>query len=58
MAKGVSKNPFFHTDFKNVNFVLTKKRTLKKFLGQKTVLPIEKLAKSVFGQNFFWVHFY
>jgi hypothetical protein len=45
MAKGVSRNPSFHTDFKNVNLLLVKKCT-QKMLSQKTVLPIEKLDKS------------
>ncbi len=53
---GVSKNPSFHTDFKNVHMTFVKSAP-KKSLSQKTVLPIENLTKSLknrfFGQNFF-----
>ncbi len=53
MANGVSKNPCFHIDFKNVNSILVKS-VPKKSLAKKTVLPNEK---SVFRANFFWVLF-
>ncbi len=52
-------NPSFHTDLRNVNFILVKSASEKSF-RHKTVLPIEKLAKSqknrLFGQNFFGMH--
>jgi hypothetical protein len=41
----VSKNPSFHTDFKNVHMTLVKNAP-KKSVGQKSNLTIEKL--------FFW----
>jgi hypothetical protein len=49
------KNPSFLTDFKNVNLIFVKIAS-KKSYSQKTVLPIEKLAKS--QKEIFWLHFY
>jgi hypothetical protein len=45
MASGLSQNPLFPTDFKNVNLILVKSAPKKGF-SQKTDLPIEK--------SFFW----
>jgi hypothetical protein len=39
MANGVSKNPTFHTDFKNVNLIILIKSAPKQNFSQKTVLP-------------------
>jgi hypothetical protein len=59
-SNGVSKNPSFHTDFKNVHMTLVKSAPKKSF-SQKTILPIKNLPKSYkykfFGKNFFCVHF-
>ena len=41
-SNGVSKNPSFHTDFKNVHMTLVKSAPKKSF-SQKTILPIENL---------------
>jgi hypothetical protein len=52
-SNGVSKNPSFHTDFKNVHMTLVKSAPKKSF-GQKTVLPIENLSY-VLKKSVFWL---
>jgi hypothetical protein len=47
MANGVSKDPSFHTDFKNVNFILVKS-ALKKVFARK----IGFLGKTILGALF------
>jgi hypothetical protein len=61
MANGVSKDPSFHTDFKNITLILVKS-ALKKCFSHKIVLPIKYSSqvpeKLFFGQHFFGCTFY
>jgi hypothetical protein len=55
MANVLSKNPYFHTDFKNVNFIFVKLHPEKDFAKNCSFLVPEN---SFFGQIFFGCTFY
>ncbi len=47
-SNGVSKNPTFHTDFKNVHMTLVKSATKKSFAQKTDFLGLKSVRKEEF----------